>query len=271
MDRLRLERLEALLHLLVGADRQLDLRVGRQREGRELVGADHLDRVAHLPQLGDDARQSAHDAVHLGLPGVGGQQDAHQAVRGSVSSPSVSVSRARLIMDQERRLRPLQNLQPAVEVLDQRGAAFHPVAVVDVGDVADLAHLGLVDMAADHPVDAAPARLVGDGDLVVLDELQGVLHLDLQEGREAPVAEAQAAAHGVEERVEHQHGAVGDSRPAPPATWRIAPRRRTRRHASPGSGGRRRSRGWRPWPPPRRRSGRRRSRAPPRRGCRGCR
>src|SRR5580704_801494 len=89
-------------------------------------------------------------------------------------------------------LRPLQNLQPPVEVLDQGGAALDPVAVVDIGDAADLAHLGLVDVAADHPVDAAPARLVGDRQLVVLDELQCVLHLDLQVGRETPVAEAEA-------------------------------------------------------------------------------
>jgi hypothetical protein len=43
-------------------------------------------------------------------------------------------------------------------VLDQRGAAFHPVAVVAIQRAVDLAHLGAVDMAADHAVVAALAR-----------------------------------------------------------------------------------------------------------------
>ena len=47
-------------------------------------------------------------------------------------------------------------------MLDQGGAALHPVAVVAVEDAVDLADLGLVDVAADDAVDAAPAGLVGD-------------------------------------------------------------------------------------------------------------
>ena len=39
VDGLGLEGLEALLHRLIGAERQLDLGIGRQREGLELVGA----------------------------------------------------------------------------------------------------------------------------------------------------------------------------------------------------------------------------------------
>ena len=52
--------------------------------------------------------------------------------------------------------------QAAVEMLDQRRAALHPVAVVAVEDAVDVADLGLMDVAADHAVDAAPARLAGD-------------------------------------------------------------------------------------------------------------
>ena len=101
VDRLRLERLELLLHLLVGADGELDLGIGRQREAGKLVGADHLHLIAQVAQFGDNTGQGAHDAVHLRLPGVGSQKDAHQAISGSVSSPSVTW-RARWIMDQDR-------------------------------------------------------------------------------------------------------------------------------------------------------------------------
>ena len=43
-------------------------------------------------------------------------------------------------------------------MLDQRGAAFDPIAVVVISDIADLADLGGMDMAADDPVDAARPR-----------------------------------------------------------------------------------------------------------------
>src|SRR6185369_388688 len=48
----------------------------------------------------------------------------------------------------QARLGPLEDLQAAVRMFDERGAALHPVAVVDVGDAVDIAHLGLVDVAA---------------------------------------------------------------------------------------------------------------------------
>src|SRR5260221_11412260 len=81
-------------------------------------------------------------------------------------------------------LGPVQDAQPTVEALDQRGAAFDPVAVVAVKHAVDGANLGMVDMAADHAVDAAAPRLAGDRMLVVVDILDRVLHLVLQIGRE---------------------------------------------------------------------------------------
>ena len=64
--------------------------------------------------------------------------------------------------------------------LDQRGAALHPVAVVAVEDAVDVAHLGMVDVAADHAVDAAPARFARERLLEVADEADGVLDLVLE-------------------------------------------------------------------------------------------
>ena len=52
---------------------------------------------------------------------------------------------------------PLQQRKHAVVIFDRGGAAFHPVAVVDVADGANLPHLGLVRMAANDTVGPTPA------------------------------------------------------------------------------------------------------------------
>src|SRR3546814_2969782 len=64
-----------------------------------------------------------------------------------------------------------QDLQAAVHVLDQRRAAFHPIAVVDVEHAVDHAHLGGVDMAADDSVDALAPGLGHHRLLELADEL----------------------------------------------------------------------------------------------------
>jgi hypothetical protein len=94
-------------------------------------------------------------------------------------------------------------------VLDHGGAAFDPVAVVHVEDAPHLAHFGLVDVATDDAVNAAPTRFVGHGLFEVLDELQGVLHLDLQVGRKAPVPQTQPVADARHQSVQHQEGSIG--------------------------------------------------------------
>ncbi len=104
MDSFRLKLLEALLHLLERPHGEFDLGIGRQREGRELIGTDHFDQVAHVAQFPGHARKRAHDAVDLGLPGVRGQHYAHQAIAGSVYCDGVGATRRPpSIMDHERR------------------------------------------------------------------------------------------------------------------------------------------------------------------------
>ena len=44
-------------------------------------------------------------------------------------------------------------------IFDKGGAAFNPVSVVEVKDAADPADFGLMDVAADHAVDAARCAL----------------------------------------------------------------------------------------------------------------
>ena len=62
------------------------------------------------------------------------------------------------------------DLQGPIRVLHRRGAAFHPIAVVDVEDAVDEAAAGLVDVAADNAVVAALAGLGGERLLVEGDE-----------------------------------------------------------------------------------------------------
>src|SRR4051794_21113957 len=108
-----------------------------------------------------------------------------------------------------RLLGPAHDAQAAVEVLDQGGAALHPVAVIAVEDAVDGADLGVMDVAADHAVDAAAARLACHRLFVVGDELDRVLDLVLEVRRQRPVAEAELAAAPVERRVDAQRRAVG--------------------------------------------------------------
>src|SRR5262245_38117548 len=54
---------------------------------------------------------------------------------------------------------PFDDLEPAVMMLDEGGAAFDPVAVIEVVDIADHAVVGRVDMAADDALRAALAGL----------------------------------------------------------------------------------------------------------------
>ena len=103
---------------------------------------------------------------------------------------------------------PEHQFQPPVVVLDQRAAAFDPVAVVAVQRAVDVADFGVVDVAAHHAVIAAPARLGGHGAFKVADVVHRLLHLVLQVARQRPVRQAQARAKAVEVAVELEHHLV---------------------------------------------------------------
>jgi hypothetical protein len=103
----------------------------------------------------------------------------------------------------------VHDAQPAVEVLDQRGAAFDPVAVVAVEDAVDRADLGVVDVPAHHAVDAASSRLARHRVFVVVDELHRVLDPVLEVRRQRPVGQAELAPAPVERGVDAQRRAVG--------------------------------------------------------------
>jgi len=94
-------------------------------------------------------------------------------------------------------------------VLDQRGQALDPVAVVAVEDAVDLAHLRVVDVAAHHAVHAALARLARHGGLEVADVADRALDLELEVARQAPVRQPEPGARAIEPAVELEHEFVG--------------------------------------------------------------
>ncbi|HST02619.1 MAG TPA: hypothetical protein VLJ84_13255, partial [Usitatibacter sp.] len=101
-------------------------------------------------------------------------------------------------------LLPVDDPEFAGLQLHQRREAFHPIAVVAIEDPADVADLRLVDVPADHAVEAALARFGRERRLEVADVVDGVLHALLEELRERPVREPQVRARPVEPLVQLQ-------------------------------------------------------------------
>jgi hypothetical protein len=94
-------------------------------------------------------------------------------------------------------------------MLDDRGAAFNPVARVDVGDPVEIAQRRVVDVAADHAVAFQALGFLGQRLLEMADEADGILDLELGPGRERPVGQAEAPAHHVEPGVDAERGDIG--------------------------------------------------------------
>ena len=206
MDRVGRVELQHVVEPRRGKQRQADLGIGRAGQGAEAVGAEHLDVVALGAQQLRHGLDGAHHAVDLRSPGVGDDGDA-QPVYSAASCAGARRGSAALAA--RMLLGPVDDAQAAVEILDQRGAALDPVAVVAVEDAVDGADLGVMDVAAHHAVDAAAARFARHRVLVVVDELHGVLDLVLQVGRQRPVGQAELAAAPVEGRVDAQRRGVG--------------------------------------------------------------
>ena len=126
------------------------------------------------------------DAVHLREPGVARDRDPH-------ACDALAPFRRFSACLGPLALGPVEDLHAAVGMLDQGRAALHPVAVVVIGDLAQLADLGAVDMAADDAVGAALMGGVGDHLLEAGDELDGVLDPPLDMLAERPIGQAEPA------------------------------------------------------------------------------
>ena len=69
----------------------------------------------------------------------------------------------------------MNKFQPPVQVLDQRAAAFDPVAVVAIQDAINLTHLGAVNVAADNALVATALGLLRNRHLKICHVIQGRL------------------------------------------------------------------------------------------------
>ena len=128
--------------------------------------------------------QRPHHAVDLRVPGIGRDQNTHQAARAATRGTGAVAA---------QRIGPGDDFKPAVFMLGQRGAAFDPVAAVHVANAMLVADGGVVDMAADHAVGAVTPRLGRQRLLKGADIIHGVLDLQLGPLRQRPIRHAEPA------------------------------------------------------------------------------
>src|ERR1700730_15708581 len=86
---------------------------------------------------------------------------------------------------------PGDDLQPAVEMLDRRAAALHPVAAIDVARRRKIADRGMMNVTADHALRMSSRRLGGERLLEALDVVEHVLDLEFRPLRQRPTRQAQ--------------------------------------------------------------------------------
>ena len=94
-------------------------------------------------------------------------------------------------------------------MLHDVGAGFDEIPGVDIGDPFEVADHGMMDVAADHAVGAAPSRFVRERRFERADEIDGVLDLQLGPGGERPIGEAEPTSDGVEMGVDEDREIVG--------------------------------------------------------------
>ena len=107
------------------------------------------------------------------------------------------------------RIGPGDDLETAVLVLGERGAALDPVAAIHVADAVLVADGGVVDVAADHAVGAVTPRFARQRLFERADIVHGVLDLQLRPLRQRPVGHAEHAAEEVDEAVHLDREIVG--------------------------------------------------------------
>jgi len=95
-----------------------------------------------------------------------------------------------------------------VEIFNQRSAAFHPVAAVQIFDALNGLGLRPVDVTADDAMSLVAARHGGESVLVFRDVFHGRLGLEFQIRRQRPVAEAERPAQAIEIQVEIENPVV---------------------------------------------------------------
>src|SRR5215471_5926369 len=98
--------------------------------------------------------------------------------------------------------RPLDDFKTTPRVFHERRAAFNPVAIVAVKNVADHLHFHMMDVPANDPVDPAVVRRARHGVLEIRNEDRRVLDFMLQVSGQGPVWKTKTAPDCIDERVQ---------------------------------------------------------------------
>ena len=96
----------------------------------------------------------------------------------------------------------------AVEIFNQRGAAFHPVAAVQILHAVNHLHLGAMNVAADDAISFLIARHRSERAFIFGDEFDRRLGFEFQKCRQRPVTKTQRAAQPVEIQIEIENPVV---------------------------------------------------------------
>src|SRR5262249_53004201 len=91
------------------------------------------------------------------------------------AAPLPSYHRARARPHLAHLVGPTHDLEPAVEMLDDDAAALDPIAALHVANAEIVVNRGVMDVAANHPVNRVAARFLGKGALEFADIVHGVL------------------------------------------------------------------------------------------------
>src|ERR671931_2067498 len=109
-------------------------------------------------------------------------------------------------------LGPSDDLEPSIEILDYRSAAFDPVATIDVAQSEIVADYGVMDVSANDSVEGATSSsFCGERPLVLSDEGDRILDLQLGPFRERPVGQSKNASDLIEIGVDPNREIIGSA------------------------------------------------------------
>src|SRR5215472_11135828 len=87
--------------------------------------------------------------------------------------------------------RPADDLEPAVRVLGDSRATFHPVSAIDVPNAGCLVNRRMMNVTADDAVDAMTLSFRSQRAFEFADEIHGILDLQFRPFRQRPIRESE--------------------------------------------------------------------------------
>ena len=94
-------------------------------------------------------------------------------------------------------------------VFDNSCAAFYPVAIIYIENTADIAHLGVMDVATDDAIETPAAGFGGESSFEPIDRFDGSFHLVFQPCRERPIRVTKPAPQRIEPAIDNECCRVG--------------------------------------------------------------